>query len=292
MQATTLIESIDGFLQKCVQTYEDFRPFATYFANDLGFVFRGHAQSTWTLETSLDRLIRRIRPQVDLDSTYDFQLELFKKSIRGRTSIAKAIGSEKDELWALGQHYGLATPLLDWSTSLYVALFFAFNDPSVSPCGHRTVWAMHRNSMISAMQKYNEGREYNHQFSFVSPITDVNARLVSQAGVFTRQPLSFDFLNWTKEQFKGDRQTYLFKIDIADSERLNILGHLRQMNIHSGSLFPDLVGASLDCNEMLELLAEQRRRNIASGLDAPFVPVEIKELLLQMAAQVRGDDKG
>lgn len=256
----------NGFLHSILSSFHDFRNFANYFSDDFGFVFRGHAQSDWKLETSLDRLIRRINPvQIDLETTYDFQLGLFVKSIRGRTGVAKDVISNKDELWALGQHYGLATPLLDWTSSLYVSLFFAFADPTTPPSGYRSVWALHRKGVIDAMTTYNEGRKYNQQFSFIDPLTDHNTRLVSQAGAFTRQPLNFDIQNWVQSQFKGAKEAYLFKVDVPDTERLLILRHLRQMNIHSGTLFPDLVGASLDCNETLEILADKHRRKAAAG---------------------------
>lgn len=261
----------NGFLYSRLNSFDDFRNFANYFSDDFGFVFRGHAQSDWKLETSLDRLIRRINPvSIELESTYDFQLSLFVKSIRGRTSAAKDVSSNKDELWALGQHYGLATPLLDWTSCLYVSLFFAFSDPTPSPSGFRTVWALHRNGVIDAMSSYNADRVYDQQFSFIDPLTDQNARLISQAGAFTRQPLNFDVPGWVQSQYQGVKDVYLFKIDIPDFERLRILRHLRQMNIHSGTLFPDLAGASLNCNETLELMADKRRRIITAEIINDF----------------------
>ncbi len=114
---------------------------------------------------------------------------------------------------------------------------------------------------------YNRQRKYNKQFSFINPITDHNVRLISQAGAFTRQPLDFDISKWVQTQFKNTKDSYLFKIDVPDIERLRILRHLRQMNIHSGTLFPDLIGASLECNEMLELLAEKKKKEVFGILD-------------------------
>lgn len=266
----------NGYLYSCLGSYDELKNYVNYFADDLGFVFRGQAQSQWNLETSLDRHIRRLNPvHINLETTYDFQLGLFVKAIRGRTNIAKDVINNQDELWALGQHYGLATPLLDWTSSLFVSLFFAFADPMPSPSGYRSVWALHRSGIRDSMVSYNDGREYKQQFSFIDPLTDHNSRLVSQAGSFTRQPLSFDIPQWIKKQFEGAIEPYLFKIDIPDRERLRILRHLRQMNIHSGTLFPDLAGASLDCNETLEIFADKRLRQINASILEFFNPLPI-----------------
>jgi hypothetical protein len=54
------------------------------------------------------------------------QLKNFRLSIRGRVDNGILSDTNDEELWAIGQHHGLATPLLDWSLAPYVALFFAF----------------------------------------------------------------------------------------------------------------------------------------------------------------------
>ncbi len=230
------------------------------FSTKMDFLFRGHADSEWSLDTTLDRLFRRIKPiGIDLDSTEDYVLNMFIKVLRGRTAISKDIKNNRNEIWVLGQHYGLATPLLDWTESFYVALFFACNDPTPPKCGFRTVWALHKNGIMDAMQKYNSTAAINNKFEFVDILTDHNPRLTSQSGILTRQPLGFNIKDWLCEKLPNEENPHLIEIKFPDSIRINALKHLRLMGIHNSSLFPDVGGAARYCNDTLELMADIRK---------------------------------
>jgi hypothetical protein len=152
---------IDGITEFHVTKWDAFGLGVEFFAKDLGFIFRGQRVSDWKLETTLDRLHSKLDKRIDVNSTYDYLLEKFAKSIRGRTEISKDIVENKDELWALGQHYGLATPLLDWTYSIYVSVFFAFENPEPSTTGFRTIWALHRNGVEKTLKNHNEISDYN-----------------------------------------------------------------------------------------------------------------------------------
>lgn len=242
------------------QNWQQFLNDNQYFADNMKFVFRGHGCSSWGLETTLDRLISKLSPRgINLDSTYEFLLKEFVHSIRSRSGAQKDFALNDEELWSLGQHYGLATPLLDWSRSLYVALFFAFENAMPSISGFRSVWAMNVCQFVcEKIDEFNKGKDRKHHFKIIDPISDENPRLIAQTGLFTRQPLQFSIPKWVTE-LPSYKAPYLIKINIPDSERLPILRHLRLMNIHHGTLFPDIEGAAKYCNHTLELLSEKRK---------------------------------
>lgn len=232
----------NGYLRIDLSNYLEFVEFCNFFTGIGGYYFRGQKDSDWTLTTTLDRFSKKLDNR--MTGTYDYLLNSFSRLLRGIASIEKDVANNEDELWALGQHYGLPTPLLDWTESAFISLFFAFEDQIPSNSGRRTVWAIHR-YIEEAMQKFNQEKNKYTEFKFVDPITDHNNRLISQRGIFTKQPLNFQFEQWVMHEFQGvTTKGMLFKITLPEQERRIILGQLNLMNINFSSLFPDVSGAA------------------------------------------------
>lgn len=81
-------------------------------------IYRGQSDSAWELVPSI------YRPDaVGLDHPH--HLRDWK---RRASRFASVIPRDDIEWLVLAQHYGLATPLLDWTTSPLVALFFACDE--------------------------------------------------------------------------------------------------------------------------------------------------------------------
>ena len=89
------------------------------------YIFRGQKEETWVIEPTLIRHCRT-NAGTNFNTILKSHLNSFKFSIRGRAQNLKDIIDNEDELWALGQHFGLKTHLLDFTESPYVSAYFAF----------------------------------------------------------------------------------------------------------------------------------------------------------------------
>ncbi|WP_422081469.1 FRG domain-containing protein [Ulvibacterium sp.] len=241
-----------------IWTYEvnDFIQLRECVENEISFiedyVFRGQSNSKWGLTSTLNRLILKARETGAKHSSIDrfvrMHLNRFKLEIRGRRGDNPP-KLEDDELWALGQHFGLATPLLDWSQSPYISIFFSLNSIE-SGTVFRVLWCLNKRMV----QSKNEGLAEKKKLKLIFPDTDDNKRLLGQSGLFSKGPVMKAVDEWVKEQFIQSNSPVLLKIKFpADhSFRKQALKKLHLMNINYSTLFPDLLGASRYCNIVAE----------------------------------------
>ena len=112
------------------------------------YIWRGQRCDNWGLESTLDRLVRDAK--IAKTKKYDFRsnhLEQFKFAVRGRRGVNPPALESDNDWWALGQHHGLATPLLDWTLSPFVAAYFAISNQGEKQTRNRAIFALHRPSV-------------------------------------------------------------------------------------------------------------------------------------------------
>jgi len=221
-----------------------------YFSHFPDYIFRGHGQDDWLLESTLSRALKKSKAKNKRELVSE-HLKRFKLDIRGRRGDNPRVLSE-DEIWAMGQHNGLFTPLLDWSESPWVAIFFALTSVEQSNTGKRALYALHFTDVetINDFYKKKKGGKRNI-VELIEPEIDENRRLVNQRGLFTKLDIENDIEKWvTNAQDIGDWLT-LYKIIFPDTIRQKAILYLNLMNINHSSLFPDLYGSSINTNMRL-----------------------------------------
>ena len=279
----------EGFATMKLNSWVDFGEFVREMQGLPDYIWRGQRCENWPLEPSLDRLyvgkneLKKMIASGTPNYFYKQRLERFQYAVRGRRGVNPQALDDENAWWALGQHHGLATPLLDWTKSPFVALFFAFAEVAEGDqTPNRAVYALQKvraqilaeakaeneNSRRKAeLQKRTEPgeqlsgladlallKEAKPEVQFISPLSDENPRLVNQAGLFSRAPFGNPIDRWITENHDPDWNSFtLIRILVPDKERDQCLQNLNRMNINHVSLFPDLFGAAQFCNLSAEI---------------------------------------
>jgi hypothetical protein len=198
---------------------------------DVGqFVFRGHRRDIYKLESTLER---RLRGQPDKDRAIRDHLDRFKLAARGRRGPNPVDYTNDDDWWALGQHNGLNTPLLDWTYSPFLAAYFAFYETKSDDTNKRVIFGLNREFLKS-----------DKEIEFYIPDTDDNPRLLNQNRNKTDLPIE----EYIQKTYAGHSEVILLRVEIPKEERMAALEILETMNINHQTLFPDIFGAAIYAN--------------------------------------------
>jgi len=150
-------ESGDGVMTYALSSWSSFFGFLetvvfhSSIKSQRSYIWRGQRRSDWSISSSLDRLLQKLDflaagPPV-LDNLSAEHLKSFAYAARGRRGLNPRkldLEEDADEWWALGQHFGLATPLVDWTRSPFAAAYFAFEEVGSEPTRHRVVYGLDR----------------------------------------------------------------------------------------------------------------------------------------------------
>ncbi len=213
------------------------------------WIWRGQRHKDWKLLPSYDRHTVPTGYPAYMHGN-GVHLGRFSTAAMGRRS-----GSREPVTFELGRHYGLATPLLDWSASPFVAAFFAYANAETAT-QQRAVWALHpgRVKEINVVRRGPIGSPGSQLYVY-RPQSEENVRLVAQACWYTKREDGGAVDDWVRAYHKdlSSKDQVLQKLLLADNERVTVLRLLNLMNINYASLFPDVYGAAMHANLQLEI---------------------------------------
>ncbi len=220
---------------------------------DISMAFRGHSDSAWRLQSKFDRLVAQLRKPTQKEKqqreeNFTKHFEFYRELV---CTLLDVRALDDSQLESLGQHNGLATRLLDWTLSPYMAVFFAMSDMKESkvPC----LWCLD----IDAPAVRTDKSESTAELQIVRPQFHNNARIVAQQGLFTQLYGGGALESLTAEQLsKLSRGSCvsLQRVDLAFSseEWERCRSRLGRMGITSASMYPDLIGIAQATNQRSE----------------------------------------
>lgn len=229
------------------------------------FAFRGQANESWELETTIDRAFG-ISYRSDATEKRKLVREAATISVfrrRAKLHLTVAEFANLDTIAGtllLMQHYGAPTRLLDWTVSPWVAAYFA----SIShPTSNGVIWAFNRKELPTVDKKWSwvnacSVAEWSkgsmlasHQAAVVDPMVD-NARMNAQQSLFTMSGHLGDKHNESVPAILT-KETDTKKIIIKREFKKELAKRLDLMNITATSLFPGILGVSEHIKHILEL---------------------------------------
>jgi hypothetical protein len=228
------------------------------------FVFRGQSDAAWGLQSTLERTLGVKWNAKNARKFEDYSLDSFKSKYH-IYSGPEHIPKSKLSWLSVMQHYGVPTRLIDFTTSPYIALYFALetynplskNDLSVycldySSIMERSIEFIKRNDKLFHESRFSiQGRQdsifeetvdrYSYDIAWITEPIELNARIDRQAGTFL---ISGNLERTIDSVITSSiyESCNLKKIVIPSILYEGVYVALRKISINSKSIYGDLSG--------------------------------------------------
>jgi hypothetical protein len=236
--------------------------------------YRGQTNTKWGLETSFLRMTRHLAAQSDEairledEARQEFMSKAHLFIDPGSMDKVRTIPC----WWALMQHHGAPTRLLDWSASPYVAAYFAAHQDGSGCDG--AIWCFcHSRLRRAFVREYrSEPPDLTRTENEDPAVKQLHAALLNPFAEPSMLPLEFKFFSSPRMAEQQGRftvclrvdqdhtciaakidQTHVKKIIIPHSAKPDFLSELRRMNITAAALFPGVDGLGRSIAELTSL---------------------------------------
>ena len=257
--------------------------------DEVSFWFRGQSNEGWSLESSF------LRSSSGLGLSADSALDLEREARNAFRSKAHLFVSphllEKVKTtpcwWALMQHHGAPTRLLDWTMSPYVAAYFAVQQDTGKQAG--AVWCFCSRRLLrtfedehgalpefedeEAPEWFEQKLEELRDQRIVVPLTFTFAsseRMAAQQGRFT---MCFKVHQKHDCIIERINPPHIRRLLIPHDQKPEFLLRLREMNITASALFPGVDGLGQSVRELVSLGAHYKalvKQSPAKGVAKVF----------------------
>jgi hypothetical protein len=207
-------------------------------------LFRGHANAEWELQTTLERysnetfsvnsynaLLSSIQPAV---SAYTAKEWLLDEKVKNGDDYF--LYPPNYEFMSYIRHHGFPSPLLDWTQSLYIALFFAFQS-----CSEKNDVAIF--TYIESLDGGKSGWVGAPTICLLGPYINTHKRHFIQQGQYTVS-VKKDSDQWfycrhdaSLTESSGLDQDIVYKFILPGSLKFEIISKLNEMNLNPFTLF-------------------------------------------------------
>jgi len=241
------------------------------------YIYRGHADANWKLESSLERVLGRNWSTQKAGSFEDIFLSIFKSKFHLYDN--ENIEPDSKLAWlSLMQHYGVPTRLLDFTESPFVAIYFALEAYDFSSGKDFAVFAIDYTKLMDASIReiadhdveFNRDRQQlqkqhdkvfddtvdksTYKIAWVAEPGKLNARIDRQAGTFL---LTGDKGSKIEDILKHPMydKVEMLKFEICSSICEGTFALLRKMNINSKTVYGDLGGLAKSLKMQMQIYA-------------------------------------
>lgn len=171
------------------------------------YVFRGQSNAAWGLQSTLERIIGNRWNAQQARKFEDYSLNTFQSKYH-IYSGTEHLPKSKLSWLSVMQHYGVPTRLIDFTTSPYVALYFALesydplsqNDLSIFAIDYSAIMEQSIGYIRSRDKLFTETRasingsqdkvfdeivdRYSYDIAWITEPIELNARIDRQSGTF------------------------------------------------------------------------------------------------------------